>query len=541
MRGHLPVSDSDLTLDLRGAADNSSDDESAPAAGPGQPQKLGTLFGVFLPCVQNIMGVILFLRLPWIAAEAGCMLATAIVLLCALSTTLTALSMSAIVTNGKVPAGGPYFLVSRNVGAEFGGAIGLLFYFGTSVATSLYVLGAVEALQQGFNVQGLFAWDTQVLALALTALLTAVVFIGVKYVNMASSAFLTCVLISILSILIGLSAFAATGRGEGAKIASCTPSGDFDCTLRGGSIEHNLSPQYDQGWNFGRLLALFYPSVTGIMAGANRSDVLERPSHSIPLGTLSAIGVTTAVYIIFVWLFGGFVAHNVLAHSNKFIVTATVGWPSPYVVNVGVIMSCVGAALQTLTGAPRLLAAIAQDRLLPILTHLEAGADGKPTRALAATWFIASLPCLLGNLDAVTPIVTLCFLAMYCTMNLSCFLLAVLKEPTWRPRFNNSCPGMRRITALLGVLVTLALMFITNVPFACGLLVITWLLVKYIGSSPDAMSHSWGDVAQGIRFQQARDSLLRLNDLQGHTKTWKPQLVRIRALAAVCVRASGLC
>ncbi|OWK15746.1 SLC12A4, partial [Cervus elaphus hippelaphus] len=66
---------------------------------------MGTLMGVYLPCLQNIFGVILFLRLTWMVGTAGVLQALLIVLICCCCTLLTAISMSAIATNGVVPGG----------------------------------------------------------------------------------------------------------------------------------------------------------------------------------------------------------------------------------------------------------------------------------------------------------------------------------------------------------------------------------------------------------------------------------------------------
>ncbi|CAM9206296.1 unnamed protein product, partial [Lampetra fluviatilis] len=108
--------------------------------------QMGTLMGVYLPCLQNIFGVILFLRLTWVVGAAGVIESFAIVLMCCCCTMLTAISMSAIATNGVVPAGGSYFMISRSLGPEFGGAVGLCFYLGTTFAASMYILGAIEIL-----------------------------------------------------------------------------------------------------------------------------------------------------------------------------------------------------------------------------------------------------------------------------------------------------------------------------------------------------------------------------------------------------------
>ena len=118
--------------------------------------------GVYFPVVQSILGVLLFLRLPFIVGQAGILLTAAIVGISVSTTFLTALSMSAMATNGRIPAGGPYYVISRNLGPEFGGAIGLTFFMGLAIASSMYILGAVEAFQKLAGLEDWFSFDRQV-------------------------------------------------------------------------------------------------------------------------------------------------------------------------------------------------------------------------------------------------------------------------------------------------------------------------------------------------------------------------------------------
>jgi len=183
---------------------------------PTKTPQMGTFMGVYLPCLQNIFGVILFLRLTWVVGTAGVLQAFAIVLICCCCTMLTAISMSAIATNGVVPAGGSYFMISRALGPEFGGAVGLCFYLGTTFAAAMYILGAIEIFlvyivpraaifrsDDALKESAAMLNNMRVYGTAFLVLMVLVVFIGVRYVNKFASLFLACVIVSILAIYAG--------------------------------------------------------------------------------------------------------------------------------------------------------------------------------------------------------------------------------------------------------------------------------------------------------------------------------------------------
>lgn len=176
---------------------------------------LGTLAGVFFPCVQNIFGVILFIRMVWIVGTAGVPTAFALVFVCCCVTLTTSISLSAIATNGIVPAGGSYFMISRSLGPECGGAVGTMFFLGTTFAGAMYITGAVEImlnyLAPSWGLFGDFQRDVSILYMnirvygtALLAIVGLMVWVGVKFVSKLAPIALFCVLLSIGSIYLGI-------------------------------------------------------------------------------------------------------------------------------------------------------------------------------------------------------------------------------------------------------------------------------------------------------------------------------------------------
>ncbi|XP_056463292.1 solute carrier family 12 member 4 isoform X2 [Gadus chalcogrammus] len=578
---------------------------------------MGTLMGVYLPCLQNIFGVILFLRLTWIVGTAGIAQSLIIVFMCCSCTMLTAISMSAIATNGVVPAGGAYFMISRSLGPEFGGAVGLCFYLGTTFAAAMYILGAIEIflkylLPQAaiFHASGPQGGDSAMLnnmrvyGTLCLSLMALVVFVGVKYVNKLASLFLACVIISIFSIYAGAiksithpPEFTVCMLGNRTlerdlfDVCSKTvvvgnetvpsqlwrsfcPEGNVSSAqcddyfsqnnlteipaipgLASGIISDNMWGDYmqkndvmekaglssvdakgpaesigmyvtaDIATSFTLLVGIFFPSATGIMAGSNRSGDLRDAQKSIPVGTILAITTTSLVYFSSVVLFGACIEGVVLRDKfgdavNKNLVVGTLSWPSPWVIVIGSFFSTVGAGLQSLTGAPRLLQAIAKDNIIPFLRVFGHGkANGEPTWALLLTGVIAELGILIASLDMVAPILSMFFLMCYLFVNLACAVQTLLRTPNWRPRFKYYHWAL----SFLGMIMCVALMFISSWYYAIVAMGIAGLIYKYI--EYQGAEKEWGDGIRGLSLSAARYALLRLEVGPPHTKNWRPQLL----------------
>ncbi|CAB4306939.1 unnamed protein product [Prunus armeniaca] len=529
-------------LGLKSMTDEQSAAPSSPRDGEnisitqGRPKptgvKLGTLMGVFVPCLQNILGIIYYIRFSWIVGMAGIAESLFLVSFCGLCTFLTAISLSAIATNGAMKGGGPYYLIGRALGPEVGVSIGLCFFLGNAVAGSLYVLGAVETFLKAVPAAGIFrettrvngtsvaiqspsSHDLQIYGIVVTIILCFIVFGGVKMINRVAPAFLIPVLLSLFCIYIGIALARKNYPVDGVTGLSLHSfkenwNSDYQKTNNAGIPD----PDGKVSWNFNAMVGLFFPAVTGIMAGSNRSASLRDTQRSIPIGTLAATLSTTAMYLVSVLLFGALASRQKLLTDR--LLTATIAWPFPVFIYIGIILSTLGAALQSLTGAPRLLAAIANDDILPVLNYFKVSDGSEPNIATLFTALLCIGCVVIGNLDLITPTITMFFLLCYAGVNLSCFLLDLLDAPSWRPRWKFHHWSL----SLLGALLCIVIMFLISWSFTVVSLALASLIYYYV--SIKGKAGDWGDGFKSAYFQLALRSLRSLGANQVHPKNWYP-------------------
>jgi amino acid transporter len=451
--------------------------------------RFGTFGGVFTPCTLTILGVIMFLRFGYVVGKAGVIYAVAIVSAAKLITILTSLSLSAIATNTRVQGGGAYFLISRSLGIEFGGAIGLIFFLAQSISVAMYVVGFSEAYLAELPSFGLSLTGV---ATIVNVLVFVSVLVGAGWTIKLQYVIFALLMASLVSFYVGA-------------------ANAFDLAI----LHDNWQPHFGPGQNIFTMFALFFPAVTGIMAGANMSGDLKDPSRSIPLGTLSAVAFTAAIYLSLALLLGS-ARHSEALVQDSLVMASIARWPS--FITAGVFAATLSSALGSMMGAPRILQAFARDNVFQWLRVFAAGSGSshEPRRAIVVAAVVSQACILLGDLNAIAPVVTMAFLITYGLLNLATFYEAITKNPSYRPRFR----WCHWSLSLIGAVGCLIVMLLIDWRSAAVGIVIVGLLHGYI--SRKEVESRWGDVHSGLLFERARRNLLKLEEELYHPKNWRP-------------------
>ena len=199
-------------------------------------------------------------------------------------------------------------MISRSLGPEFGGSIGVIFAIANAVAVSLYLVGFAETIQSLLERYDFMLIsrtnDIRIIGLVALILIFFLAIIGLNCIIHVQSMLLALLILAILSVCIG-TIHPSLGQSREVLRAIGLTSYNFD------TFKENLKPLFRDSSGFFGVFAIFFPAVTGIMAGANLSGDLKDPSKSVPRGTLLAILITSSVYMVLCWLLGATVMREV--------------------------------------------------------------------------------------------------------------------------------------------------------------------------------------------------------------------------------------
>jgi len=456
--------------------------------------RFGTFAGVFTPCTLTILGVIMFLRFGQVVGQAGLLQALVIILMAKVITVLTTFSLSAIATNTRVKGGGAYFLISRSLGVEYGGAIGLVFFLAQAISVAMYIIGFSEAFLHAFPNVTVPLW---IIASIVNAAIFLCVMIGAGWVIKIQYGILLVLVLSLISFF--------AGAFEQASVET---------------LASNLQPSYLDKQSIFTIFALFFPAVTGIMAGANMSGDLKDPAKSIPTGTLWSVVVTAIVYTGMAFMLAASVSQAELINNNLIIGSLAL---SPALVTAGIFAATLSSALGSMLGAPRILQALADDEIYAQLRYFAVGSgpNREPRRATVLTFIVSAICIRFGNLDLIAPIITMAFMITYGTLNLATFYESITHNPSYRPRFRY-CHWS---TALAGAIGCFGVMFLISPSSAAISILGMFVLHRLI--TLRKITTRWGDVKSGVVFEKTRRSLLKLQHEFYHPKNWRPNILAL--------------
>ncbi|KAJ5207022.1 hypothetical protein N7491_002347 [Penicillium cf. griseofulvum] len=488
-----------------------------------EPKKLGTFSGVFVPTTLNVLSILMFLRFGFILGQAGVLGILGLLLVSYTINLVTTMSLSAIATNGTVRGGGAYYLISRSLGPEFGGSIGIVFYLGYVFNTGMNAVGLVDCFTQNFGTRSgdwanfleegfwwQYLWGTVILVFC-----TGICLAGSSIFARASKGLLVILLVATFSIPLSavfMKPFPIPRQGvEFTGLRLKTLMGNLKPHLTKGAAGSQIKGRE----NFQDLFGILFPATGGIFAGASMSGDLKNPSKAIPKGTLSGLALTFVAYGLVILAMAASVTRESFYNNVNVIQVVNA---SDSVILLGEFATSFFSALMGVIGSAKLLQAIARDSLLPGMGIFAQGAQktDDPIYAIIATFVFAQVT-MLFDINRIASFVTMTYLMTFLVTNLACFLLKIGSAPNFRPSFHY----FNWQTAAAGTLVSGISMFFVDGIYATGcvgILVILFLLIHY--TSPPK---PWGDVSQSLIYHQVRKYLLRLR--QEHVKFWRPQIL----------------
>jgi amino acid transporter len=439
----------------------------------------------------------MYLRFGWVVGNVGLIKTIFIVLMASSITFITGLSASAIATNIKVGVGGEYYMISRSLGLEPGGAIGIPLYLCRTLSVTFYCYGLSEAILILWpESQRIFSsYDLQVFTIFFIILITALSGKSAELVLKSQIPIMVIVGASILALAIGV----------------------FTQEIHSPAIESTYTTAPEGFWY---VFAVFFPAVTGFTAGIGLSGDLKDPQKSIPKGTISAVVSGAIIYLIIPLLLaitGALTLEQMADPEAGVTVWTRIAVFGPWIIYPAVWGAVLSSAFGSILGGPRILQALSMDGLAPkFLAKLSK--SGQPTIATWISGILAISAVFLGGLNTIAQYVSVLFLTLYVAINVSAAVEQLIKEPSYRPKIH-----VPWYLSLLGALAAMLVMWLINpIAFLFALGLEATIFIYLISRK---LEQQWGDAFTGIWMHMSRYALLRLNAKKVHTRNWRPIII----------------
>lgn len=451
----------------------------------GNRVRLGTFLGVFTPTILTILGVIMYLRFGWVVGQVGLGGSLLIVLLANSITLATVFSLSAVATNTRVGVGGAYYIISRTLGLEIGGAVGLPLFISQALSVTLYAFGLAESLR--------FVWPEIPVAPAAFVIIVLAALLALRGAGTALKAqipVMVMIALSLIALAAGVLIHPASGSAASVPSPPAVP--------------------------FWAVFAVFFPAVTGIIAGLSMSGDLAEPRRSIPRGTIIAALTGLAVYLIVPVLLH-FGAESAVLLGDPLVWTR-IALFGPWLILPGLWGAIFSSAVGSMLGAPRTLQALSLDRLAPGFLSRKTQTGKEPLAGLYVTLTLSLIAVFLGDLNTVAIVVTMFFLSIYGIINLVAAFEQLSGNPSWRPTLK-----VHWTISLLGALGCFLVMFLIHWPstlIAVSLEFGLWLWLKH-----HIRRASPGDLRRDICEEIIRRALIRLSRYPMTARNWRPHLL----------------
>jgi len=444
---------------------------------------LNTMEGVYVPTLLTILGVIMYLRLGWIVGNVGFYKTVIIILLAHVITISTTLSMSTMLTNIKIGPGGAYAIITRSLGIEMGGAIGIPLFFSQAISSAFYITGFTELWSSFFPGHNL-----KFIGAATWLILTLISIISARFAFRIQYFILGAVFLSLISFLLGPD----VNPGE-------------------------LAPGIDSGAiGFWVAFAIFFPAVTGILTGATMSGELNNPRKSIIKGTLSSVFTGLGVYLLIAFWFARQATSEALVMDTNIILSLA---RYEFLIVAGIMGAVLSSALSTLVSAPRTLNALAENRITP-LSKIFSKTDKRkqPFNAIVFSSLISLAIIVGGNLNSLAELLTMFFLTTYGMINLVVLIEQGTGITSFRPTFKLSI--FVPIVGTVGCILVMMLInpIFTVITFSTVILIYSLLKRRNI-SSP------YGDVRASVFVAITEWAAQKIMKTPYNPRIWKPSIV----------------